>query len=93
LFVLYFSNSTLLSVSYMRTENLCGPCPTPSGSLSCGVEEEGIPPKEVSGCDGGPQREKLEKVKVTDPGSRLMKDSRKAIQPCYTDQIAVDDKE
>jgi transposase len=38
-------------------------------------------------------REKLEKVNVTDPESRLMKDSRKVIQPCYNGQIAVDDKE
>jgi hypothetical protein len=30
---------------------------------------------------------------VTDPRSRLMKDSRKVIQPCYNGQIAVDDKE
>jgi transposase len=39
------------------------------------------------------EREKLEKVNVTDSGSRLMKDSRKVIQPCYNGQIAVDDKE
>jgi transposase len=29
------------------------------------------------------EREKLEKVNVTDPDSRLMKDSRKVIQPSY----------
>jgi transposase len=39
------------------------------------------------------EREKLEKVNVTDPDSRLMKDSRKVIQPSYNSQIAVDDKE
>ena len=39
------------------------------------------------------EREKLEKVNVTDPESRLMKDSRKVIQPSYNGQIAVDDKE
>lgn len=38
-------------------------------------------------------RERLEKVNVTDPASRLMKDSRKVIQPCYNAQIAVDDQE
>jgi transposase len=38
-------------------------------------------------------RKKLEKVNVTYPGSRLMKDNRKVIQPCYNGQIAVDDKE
>ncbi len=45
------------------------------------------------------EREKLEKVNVTDPESRLMpacagrKDSRKVIQPSYNGQIAVDEKE
>lgn len=39
------------------------------------------------------EREKLKKVNVTDPESRLMKDSRKVIQPSYNGQIAVDDKE
>ena len=39
------------------------------------------------------QREKLEKVNVIDPESRLMKDGRKVIQPSYNGQIAVDDKE
>jgi len=39
------------------------------------------------------RREKLEKVNVTDPESRLMKNSRKVIQPSYNGQIAVDDKE
>ena len=38
-------------------------------------------------------REKIEKVNVTDPGSRLMKDSRKVIQPCYNGEGAVNDKE
>jgi transposase len=37
--------------------------------------------------------EKLEKVNVTEPDSRLMKDSRGVIQPSYNGQIAVDDKE
>jgi transposase len=39
------------------------------------------------------EREKLEKVNVTEPDSRLMKDSRGVIQPSYNGQIAVDDKE
>ena len=39
------------------------------------------------------EREKLEKVNVTDPDSRLMKDSHGVIQPSYNGQIAVDDKE
>ena len=39
------------------------------------------------------ERENLEKVNVTDPESRLMKDSRKVIQPSYNGQIGVDDKE
>ena len=34
------------------------------------------------------EREKLEKVNVTDHGFRLMKDSRKVIQPYYNGQIA-----
>ena len=38
-------------------------------------------------------REKLEKVNVTEPDSRLMKDSRGVIQPSHNGQIAVDDKE
>jgi len=39
------------------------------------------------------EREKLEKVNVTEPDSRLMKDSRKVIQPSHNGQVAVDDKE
>ena len=39
------------------------------------------------------EREKLEKVNVTDPESRLMKNSHKVIQPSYNGQIAVDAKE
>jgi transposase len=39
------------------------------------------------------EREKLVKVNVTEPDSRLMKDSRGVIQPSYNGQIAVDDKE
>jgi len=39
------------------------------------------------------EREKLEKVNVTEPDSRLMKDSRGLIQPSHNGQIAVDDKE
>ena len=39
------------------------------------------------------EREKLEKVNVTEPDSRLMKDSRGVIQPSYNGQIAVDDKD
>jgi transposase len=38
-------------------------------------------------------REKLEKVNVTEPDSRLMKDSRGVIQPSHNGQIAVDDKD
>jgi hypothetical protein len=37
-------------------------------------------------------REKLEKVNVTEPDSRLMQDNRGVIQPSYNSQIAVDDK-
>jgi transposase len=37
--------------------------------------------------------EKLEKVNVTEPASRLMKDSRGVIQPSHNGQIAVDDKD
>jgi len=39
------------------------------------------------------QKEKLRRVNVTDPESRLMQDSRRAIQPSYNGQIAVDEKE
>jgi len=39
------------------------------------------------------QREELKRVNITDPGSRLMQDSRRAIQPSYNGQVAVDDKE
>jgi len=39
------------------------------------------------------EKEKLEKVNVTEPDSRLMKDSRGMIQPSHNGQIAVDDKE
>jgi len=39
------------------------------------------------------EREKLKKVNVTEPDSRLMKDSRGVIQPSHNGQIAVDDKE
>jgi len=39
------------------------------------------------------EREKLEKVNVTEPDSRLMKDSRGVIQPSHNGQIAVDGKE
>ena len=39
------------------------------------------------------KREKLEKVNVTEPDSRLMKDSRGVIQPSHNGQIAVDDKD
>ena len=39
------------------------------------------------------EREKLEKVNVTEPDSRLMKDNRGVIQPSHNGQIAVDDKE
>ena len=39
------------------------------------------------------ERERLEKVNVTEPDSRLMKDTRGVIQPSHNGQIAVDDKE
>ncbi len=39
------------------------------------------------------EKEKLDKVNVTDPESRLMKDSRRVIRPSYNGQVAVDDKE
>lgn len=39
------------------------------------------------------QRETLKRVNITDPESRLMQDSRRAIQPSYNGQIAVDEKE
>jgi len=39
------------------------------------------------------EREKLNRVNITDPESRLMQDSRRVIQPSYNGQIAVDDKE
>ena len=39
------------------------------------------------------EREKLDKVNITEPDSRLMKDSRGVIQPSHNGQIAVDDKE
>jgi len=39
------------------------------------------------------EREKLEKVNVTEPDSRLMKDSHGVIQPSHNGQVAVDDKE
>lgn len=39
------------------------------------------------------EKEKLEKVNVTDTSSRLMKDSREVVQPSYNGQIVVDDKE
>jgi transposase len=39
------------------------------------------------------QREKLKRVNITDPESRLMQDSRRAIQPSYNGQVAVDEKE
>jgi transposase len=39
------------------------------------------------------QREKLERVNITDPQSRLMQDSRRVIQPSYNGQIAVDEKD
>jgi len=39
------------------------------------------------------EKEKLEKVNVTEPDSRLMKDRQKLIRPSYNGQIAVDDKD
>ena len=38
-------------------------------------------------------REKIKRVNITDPESRLMQDSRRVIQPSYNGQIAVDDKD
>ena len=39
------------------------------------------------------EREKLNRVNITDSESRLMQDSRRIIQPSYNGQIAVDEKE
>ena len=39
------------------------------------------------------ESEKLEKVNVTDGDSRLMKDKKKVIEPCYNGQLAVDGQE
>jgi transposase len=39
------------------------------------------------------QREKLKRVNITDPESRLMQDSHRAIHPSYNGQIAVDERE
>lgn len=39
------------------------------------------------------EREKLKRVNITDPESRLMQDSHRAIQPSYNGQVAVDEKE
>ena len=39
------------------------------------------------------EKEKLEKVNVTDTDARLMKNSKKVIQPAYNGQIGVDAKE
>ena len=39
------------------------------------------------------EREKLKRVNITDPESRLMQDSHRTIQPSYNGQIAVDEKE
>lgn len=39
------------------------------------------------------EREKLNKVNLTDPDSRFMRDGHQLIQPSYNGQIAVDDKE
>jgi transposase len=39
------------------------------------------------------EREKLKRVNVTDPESRLMQDSRRIILPSYNGQIAVDEKD
>ena len=38
------------------------------------------------------EAENLEKVNLTDSNSRLMKDKKKVIEPCYNGQLAVDDK-
>ena len=39
------------------------------------------------------EREKLDKVNVTEPASRLMKNSKGVTQPSHNGQIAVDDKD
>jgi len=39
------------------------------------------------------KNEKIEKVNVTEPDFRLMKDLRRVVQPCYDGQMAVDDKD
>ena len=49
--------------------------------------------KRLQEAKGLLEREKLNRVNITDPESRLMQDSRRVIQPSYNGQIAVDDKE
>ncbi len=49
--------------------------------------------KRLQEARGVLEREKLEKVNVTDTSSRLMKDSRDVVQPNYNGQIAVDDRD
>ena len=39
------------------------------------------------------EREKLNRVNITDPESRLMQNSRRVIHPSYNGQIAVDGRE
>jgi len=39
------------------------------------------------------EKEKLEKVNLTDSDSRIMQDKKKVKEPCYNGQLAVDDKE
>lgn len=39
------------------------------------------------------EKEKLEKVNITDSDSRIMQDKKKVKEPCYNGQLAVDDKE
>ena len=39
------------------------------------------------------EKEKLEKVNLTDSSSRIMQDKKKVKEPCYNGQLAVDDKE
>jgi transposase len=38
------------------------------------------------------EKEKLEKVNLTDSASRIMQDKKKVKEPCYNGQLAVDDK-
>jgi hypothetical protein len=67
-------------------------CPDGSGSEMAQEIKKKVLPEKIPGGEGVFEREKPEKVNVTDPESRLMKGNQKAIRPTYNRQIAVDDK-